>query len=59
MLLMIHYYVPGVMRISCWNKKEQLMRLMGKGTKKVQKNLNIQSILAQLGELKMIIFQRM
>ena len=46
MLLMLHWTVPGLMRVSCWTKKKQMRRLMEIGSKKVEKTLNMNNILA-------------
>ena len=56
-LLMVHYYIPFLMKISCWKKRYSLVKMIDKGIKKVQKNLNMKNIQFKLNELQLINFQ--
>ena len=54
-LLLFHYYVPCIKKISCWRKKDILTRLYARGRRKIIKNLNVFHLLTQLKEIMLLV----
>lgn len=50
-LLFFHYYLPCLMRVSCWQKRHILTRMLRLGRKKVYKNLNVFKVSQRLIEI--------
>ena len=55
-LLMFHYYLPCLIKISCWSKKLILTRMLHRAEKRVYKNLNVFKISTRLNEI--MLFQQ-
>ena len=50
-LLFLHYYIPCLIKISCWKKKHTMTRMLKKARKRVYRNLNVFKILTRLSDV--------
>ena len=50
-LLLLHYNMPCLGKISCWKKKGVMTRMLMRGRRRVYKNLNVFKILIRLSDV--------
>lgn len=57
LLILPHFYIPGLNRISCWKKRYAMTTLWRRGRKKLYKDLNIFHVVNRVNYIMMLLKQ--
>ena len=57
LLMLIHFYLPFLNKVSCWKKRYEMTRLLSRGKKKLQRDMNIFRVVNRLNYIIMLLKQ--